>query len=148
MYQLDIEADASENHWTCDHMCLAEWNDESPPIVHGAPTIESTDGAFKYVMDNSVSLCRINRSLRIVGLKVPSPETPTTLELYDFISPLFLKCIPSMNANNNFDKQHLASNISSIYNTLATTMSYLPSIPPFYWVIFNLKKSCYPQRCC
>jgi len=76
MYQLDIEADASENHWTCDHMCLAESNDGTPPIVHGAPNIDSSDGAFKYVLDNSISLCRINGSSQIIDLKVPSPEMP------------------------------------------------------------------------
>jgi len=75
MFGAGFEADACEHHWTCDHMCLAWSTDQTPAIVHGSPSIQSSDNAFKHVLANSVSLSRINGESKIIELNVLSPES-------------------------------------------------------------------------
>ena len=52
MFDLAIESDASENHWTCNHMSLAQYiGDGSPAVMHGVYSLISPQRAFDYMND-------------------------------------------------------------------------------------------------
>ena len=75
MYDIAFEADASENYWGCDHMALAESSDGTPGAMHGCPSLESSDRAFRFVMEhNSNPLC-VNGTTQVIKLEnVALPE--------------------------------------------------------------------------
>ena len=65
MYDIAFQADASENHWGCDHMALAESSDGTPGAIHGCPSLESSDRAFCFVMEHNSNPLRINGTTQV-----------------------------------------------------------------------------------
>ena len=65
MYDIAFQADASENHWGCDHMALAESSDGTPGAMHGCPSLESSDRAFRFVKEHNSNPLRINGTTQV-----------------------------------------------------------------------------------
>ena len=78
MYELDIEANASENHWTIDHMSLAESEDGTPAVIHGVPSTRCSGCAFDFIIKNNITPIRVNGHTEMFDfVNVASPECDT-----------------------------------------------------------------------
>jgi len=78
MYELNIEANASENHWTIDHMSLAESEDGTPAVIHGVPSTRCSGCAFDFIIKNNITPVRVNGHTEMFDLvNVASPECDT-----------------------------------------------------------------------
>ena len=83
MYDLVIEANASENQWMIDHMCLGESEDGTPAVIHGVPSTQSSRQAFELIIKNNITLQRANECTELIDLvDVSYPECDSKKRTY------------------------------------------------------------------
>ena len=80
MYNLGIQADASNRHWFPDHLALAQSpTDKTPPVMHGVPSHDSTERAYSNMLEMKAKPVRISGTReRIVLEGVQLPEDCNT----------------------------------------------------------------------
>ena len=80
-YNLAFQADATNNHWYCDHMALAQSpTDNSPAIIHGVFSHTSATKAYDKMLKDGIIPDRIKGERHVQVLpNCPSPEDPNKL---------------------------------------------------------------------
>ena len=51
-----------------DHMCLSEYEDGTPAVIHGVPSTQSSRQAFELIIKNNITLQRANDCTELIHL--------------------------------------------------------------------------------
>ena len=73
-----LPSDATNIHWSCDHLALAESQvDSTPAIIHAVISSVNATDIEDYMKEQSVTTTRLNTKSDRIVLKVQSPEDST-----------------------------------------------------------------------
>jgi hypothetical protein len=113
-FNLLIQPDATNIHWSCDHLALAEsTRDSTPAILHAVISAVNAMDVEKFFDVNAVSITRLKERAERIVLRVKSPEDVT--KEVDFNIDLFIvEQVRKIDSNNPlkgqtyFDPSYLA----------------------------------------
>ena len=117
-FNLLVQSDATNNHFTCDCLALAESPcDDTPAVMHAVISAVNAEACKKYFESKGISTQRIGKQAERILLTVKSPEDETkeldlNIDLFLVDQVRKVKDISKMKGQTYFDPSYLAGSLN------------------------------------
>jgi hypothetical protein len=99
-FNLLLQSDATNIHWSCDHLALAESQvDSTPAIIHAVINSVNAIDIEDYMKEQSCTPTRLNNKSERIVLKVQSPEDDSK-EMDVAVDVFIVDQVTKINSNN------------------------------------------------
>ena len=122
MYELDIEANESKNHWTIEHMSLVESENNTPAVILGVPSTRCSGCAFDFIIKNNLFEYRDLDLLQLLGTAMGTSAACMWAIIYYSVHGIG-SLIPNYNQYLTWEFEELATSINFLHLTISIEKS-------------------------